>query len=549
MLVDARGFPANAGFDCDVAIVGAGPAGLTVALELMGSGLSVMVLEAGDGGKTDLDPFHGEVADLARHPPLTLYRSRGLGGTSAMWGGRCVPFDPIDFEPRAHIPWTGWPIDYDELLPWYHRAVGYCEAGPFRFRVAEALGPDAAPMVPGFASPDVEIEGLERFSPPTHFGRRYRRLLAGAPDITVVQSATCVAIRRAASGLAIESLDMAIVPGRRFGVRARAFVLAAGGLETTRLLLANDIGNSRGLVGRFYMCHLEGKAAKARFHPATRVAYHYERDPKGVYLRRFFSFPAETQRRHRMTNVILRFEPPPVADPAHGSSVLSALYLSRTLLRPEYARMVANFDFRNGGSSSEAGRVARHIGNVLRKAPDLALFAADWARRHWMARRKLPYVAVAGRDFLSLDYNAEQVPNPDSRVTLADTTDAFGLPRLKIDWRASAVDVEGVVTAHRLLAAGLEKSGVGRLEVDEEAIRDGYKAMASHHVGTARMAGDCSRGVVDSHCRVFGLDNLYVASAAVFPTSSHANPTLTIVALAARLAEHLKGLAVGIDRR
>jgi choline dehydrogenase-like flavoprotein len=507
----------------------------------MGSGRTVLLLEAGGEvrRKDDLEALHGEVADLERHPQLVLYRCRGLGGTSALWGGRCVSFDPIDVEERAHIPWSGWPIAWDELRRWYDRAVGWCEAGPFRFRAAEAL-PGRPPMVPGLDSELIEADGLERFSPPTRFGARYRAALEAAPDVRVLLSATCLGIETTPSDTAVDHLRMASEPGHGFRVRARHYVLAAGGLETTRLMLASGLGEGRPLLGRFYMCHIEGKAAVARFPDPSKVVFAYERDPKGVYCRRFFAASAAAQRRLGLTNAILRFEPPVVADPAHGSPVLSALYLAHTLLEPEYRRKIASYDFRGGGGAARPD-LKRHFGNVLRGLPELAAFAVDWARRHSLARRKLPYIALAPKDgAFAVDYNAEQVPNPDSRVTLCEGRDGFGMPRLKVDWRVTELDLAGVVGVHRLLAAELERCGAGRLDFDEAAIRDGYKAAASHHIGTARMADDPARGVVDRDCRVFRLDNLHLASAAVFPTSSHANPTLTVVALAARLAARLR---------
>jgi choline dehydrogenase-like flavoprotein len=543
MIVDASQFPAFTQLEADIAIVGAGPAGITLAHELMGSGLSVLLLEA--GGKTvetrRLDGFAGEVVDAARHPPLGLYRVRGLGGTSTLWGGRCVPFDPIDLEVRPHIRWSGWPITYDELKSWYRRALAYCEAGPFRFQAGEALGGRAAAMVPGLEGGDIASDAIERFSPPTDFGRRYRRALERSHDITVVLGANCTGLTLTENHQAVEALGFTNPAGQRFRVRARRIVLAAGTLETTRLLLAAGAGND--FVGRFYMCHLEGKAAVARFRPGARVIFHYERDRDGVYFRRHFSLPAETQHRHGLTNVILRFEPPVIANPDHGDPVLSAMWLSRTFLKPEYERKLASFGYRGAESGGRRTLIARHVINVGLGAPALARFGLDWTLRHTLAPRKLPYVAVRGQDgAFTLDYNAEQVPNPDSRVTLSDERDRAGLPRLRVDWRASPQDVDGVLAAHRLLAERIAANGIGRLEVDEAAIRDGYNAIGGHHIGTTRMAHDPQHGAVDHHCRLFGTANLFIAGASVFPTSSHANPTLTLVALAARLAAHLRAL-------
>ncbi|MEW5727651.1 MAG: GMC family oxidoreductase, partial [Pseudomonadota bacterium] len=514
MILDASELPPDFQLEADIAIVGAGPAGITVAHELMGSGLTVLLLEAG-GRKADArgpEFFHGEVADPGRHPPTTLYRVRALGGTTTLWGGRCVPFDPIDFERRPHIPHSGWPITHGELLPWYARANAYCEAGPFRYDAAEALE-GAPPVVAGLEGDAVSCQGIERFSPPTDFGRRYRPALARSGEVAVVLSATCTGIEMEDSHRAVRLLRCASMPGRRFAVRARQVVLAAGALETARLMLASRVGN--GLVGRFYMCHLEGKAAVARFAPGVRVVFEYERDPDGVYLRRRFSLTAEAQRALRLTNTILRFEPPVIADPAHGDPVLSAMWMSRTFLKREYSRKLASFGYRGQETGPVRLLAARHLTNVARGLPDLARFGADWLARHVLASRKLPYVAVRGRDgSFSLDYNAEQVPNPDSRVTLADGRDGLGLPRLRVDWRVTGQDIDGVLAAHRLLARRLEATGAGRLEVDEDEIREGYNATGGHHIGVTRMASDPSTGVVDRDCRVFGVDYLFVAGSA-----------------------------------
>lgn len=545
MIIDARELPADARLHADLAIVGAGPAGITLALELAGSGLSILLVEAG-GRKPAAqvqDCFRGTVDD-ARHPPLSLYRARALGGTSTIWGGRCVPFDPIDFEPRPHIPHSGWPIPYAEMRRWYRVASTYCEAGRFAFDAGTALGREHQPMVPGLDRSRIEDDRLERFSPPTDFGRRYRPALSRSPSITVLAGAACVDIATAPMRDHVTGLTLAVESGRRFRIEAERVVLAAGALETARLMLATRLGGD--LVGRFYMCHVEGKAAVARFAPGRKVAFEYERDREGVYVRRHFTVPAPVQRAKGLANVILRFEPPVIADPAHGDPVLSAMWLSRTFLKQEYERKLASFGYRGAEPPGRRALAAAHLANVARGAPELARFGLDWTLRHVLARRKLPYVAARGRDgAFSIDYNGEQTPNPDSRVLLAEERDHSGLPRLRVDWRVNPVDIDSVVEAHRLLADSLEAGGAGRLEVDEAAIREGYNAVGGHHMGTARMADAPSHGVVDRNCRVFGMDNLFVAGAAVFPTSSHANPTLTLVALAARLADHLSGTLAG----
>ncbi len=539
MIVDARELPEGCELQGDVAVVGGGPAGITLALELAEAGLAVLLLEGGRRqDRHRLDPFQGEVTDNTRHPPLTLYRTSGLGGTSSLWGGRCVPFDAVDFEPRSHVKWSGWPIGRAEMDGWYARASAWCESGQPRFRAADALGDDAPPAIHGFGDSEIDTDGIERFSRPTDFGRRYGKRLATGRHVTVVLGARCNGMTMAPSRRGVAGLRFAGAPGHSFRVRADCYVLAMGGLEIPRLMLAEGVGSPA--LGRFYMCHLEGKAAVARFRADTPVVFSYERDGDGIYLRRHFALTPEAQRRRGLTNVILRIEPPAIADPAHASPVLSALWLSRTFLKAEYARKLASFGYRGDLPVESTALVARHIRNVAIGLPQLGRFAAVWLVRHSWARRKLPYVAIASRDgSFSLDYNAEQSPNPDSRITLGEERDQLGMPRLKVNWQVRPEDVESVVETHRVLAAALARSGAGVLEVQEDAIRQGYNAIGGHHIGTARMAHDRSLGVVDSDCKVFGVDNLWLAGSAVFPTCSHANPTLTIVALAARLANHL----------
>ena len=155
----------------DVCVVGAGAAGIPLALSLTGKGLKVLLLEAGERSQDSRAQAHyqGEVADERMHSPLHRYRLRGLGGSTSLWGGRCMPYDPIDFEERAWVPHSGWPISYEGLLPYYARANAWAEAGRFSYDARHAL-PGAPPLFAGFDSSIVRTDGLERFSCPTDFG-------------------------------------------------------------------------------------------------------------------------------------------------------------------------------------------------------------------------------------------------------------------------------------------------------------------------------------------------------------------------------------------
>ncbi|UUZ73583.1 FAD-dependent oxidoreductase [Polaromonas sp. P1(28)-8] len=234
MILDANSIQNGAELQADVCVVGGGPAGIALTLSLSERGLAVLMLESGqleEDAKTQ-SLYEGEVADERLHSPPDKYRQRRLGGSSAIWGGRCMPFDPIDFETRSHVPHSGWPLSYDDLLPYYPQANALAEAGRFSYDAGEAFGPQLEPLIRGFDSPRVRTSGLERFSCPTHFGTRYAKRLQLAPGVQVLLGANCTAVRLQADGQAVRTLEIATLAGKRFTVTPRAAVLAAGGLET-----------------------------------------------------------------------------------------------------------------------------------------------------------------------------------------------------------------------------------------------------------------------------------------------------------------------------
>ncbi len=540
MILDVDALETGGTLHADLCIVGAGAAGIAVALQFEGTATQVLLLEAGGQRSEPASQAlaEGELAPGCRHPPPHRYRPRRFGGATTLWGGRCMPLDPIDFTVRDWVALSGWPIGPEDLAPYYPAANGLCEAGDFAYTAPGGMPPILESFRPGQFSD----AGLERFSCPTDFAARYRARLAAAQNIRVLLHANAVEIRTGEDGHAVTGLVVRSLSGRRLTVLAGNFVLAMGGLEIPRLLLASrrqnpaGIGNAHDRVGRTYMCHLAGTLGALR--PSGRVEHGYAVSPEGVYCRRRFALTEAAQRRLRSGNMVVRLHHPRITDPSHRSGALSALRLAAPFVTPEYATRLQD------GAQGGPAALARHAANIAATPLHTAGFLLHWLRHRTLAARKYPSIVVRPPGGVySLDVHAEQFPNPQSRVTLAGGYDALGLPRLRVDWRHLPADIETVRAGLHALAADLAASSAARLDWDDDGLeeallRDG--AYGGHHIGTARMSADPRHGVVDAECRVHGVRNLWIAGSAVFSTSGQANPTLTIVALAVRLAARLR---------
>lgn len=550
MIVDARQIPAGELLHADLCIVGAGSAGITLALALENSGLDVIVLESG-GDEPDAATqqlYAGTVADPRLHPPPESYRVRRFGGSTTLWGGRCMPLDAIDFDAREPIAHSGWPITLADLLPYYPRANSLCEAGDFAYSSDNAFDAPLRPMIGGFESTLFSTHTLERFSCPTHFGARYRARLEQGGVRVLLHANLCRLPMSRHHARQVGVAEVRVMNGATFNVAARAYVLATGGLEVPRLLLNNrgasgrGLGNAHDVVGRYYMSHLAGTIGTLDLARASSVWHGYDVSEEGIYCRRRLALRAEAQRALRTGNFVARLHHPRIPDAGHGNGILSALYLARGIVPYEYAKRLYD-----GTPDGSAGATLAHLKNVVADAPNTVRFLAHWLFKRTLAERKFPSVIVRPTNLrFSLDFHAEQEPNPASRVTLGEETDALGLRRIHVDWRYTGQDVATVSRALQALKREIQRSGVGRFDYDPAQVETEmtrYGAYGGHHIGTARMGLDARTSVVDANCRLHESDNVYVASAAVFPTSGQANPTLSIVALALRLADHLRDTA------
>lgn len=539
---------AGSGFtaDADVCIIGAGPVGIALALECERLGLCVTLLESGSD-RFDAEAqalSSAEIVDPRRHAPSNLAVRRGLGGTSALWSGRCLPYDGIDFERRGYLAESGWPIEHQDIERYYDKAAGYLDCGGAGFR-APALAASAGP------AEEVDLDSLERWSRQTNSGVCHAARLANSAALRVHLKCTAIELKLAADGQRLEALVVACGDERRL-VTARHYVLACGGIECTRLLLhaqtawPRKFGGVDGPLGRFYQGHLSGWIADIVFGDRAMIkGFDYFQDESGHYSRRRLTISAEAQHRHQLLNIYFLPDNPPFHDHRHGSGILSLLYL--LLACEPLGRKLLSEAMRLKLIGSGPRQYGAHLGNILADLPGTARSFLNIVRQRFLqSARKPGFIDNRGSRY-PLYFHSEHAPDPHSRVRLSGERDALGLPRVVVDLRFSAIDASSVIEAHALLDAWLRRKAIGRLDYFDapeermsrvlEQASDGF-----HQIGLTRMSSSPGQGIVDVNCKVHDVDNLFVAGSAVFPTSGSANPTFLAVAMAVRLAEHLKAL-------
>ncbi len=484
------------------------------------------------------------------HVPMSLATSRQLGGASNLWGGRCVPFDPIDFKPRGIVGDATWPVSFDELQPYFQRACDWCVCGEAVFNAHDVPSLAIRSLVPGFPDGRVRASALERWSLPTNFGREYHTTLMDTPGLTLLTNLTCTEIvcdpeRPRVQHLLAQSLD-----GRLVKISASHHILACGGLEVTRLLFAsnrshpNGLGNHSGHLGHWYMAHVESRIARVHFAtPPAETIYNHERDPNGVYVRRRLTFSEDCQVDEQLPNVALWLVNPDISDPEHGSGILSFVYL---MLVSPLGRFFVSEGIRQAHiKTSQPAPKRRHLSNVLRNLPSAVRFALGFGYRRFLKRgRKVPgFFVPSAANVYPLLYHGEHLPHYESGVEPTSERDAVGMPRLSTHLWFGEEDVAGVIRAHRCLDSYLREHGLGHLEYlyedREGAIREqlfgGY-----HQAGTTRMSLHPQDGVVDCNLAIHGFNDLYVASSSTFVTSGQANSTFMILVFALRLADYLR---------
>ena len=531
-IIDANRLQPNSILNADICVVGAGAAGITLSSELNGSSQSVCLIESGS-----YDPDESTQSlydlDIAGYPVRRdfMSRARYFGGTCNLWAGRSMQLTEFDLSRRDWVPNSGWPITYSELQRYYGKAERILKLPSFdTFKngiLPRTMSPSERTL---FNNNDLEPNVSLWAKKPLRFGAAYKSRLKRSRNVNVYLNANVLEVMMNPAGNSVEELQMMTLGGNRARIRAKCFVLACGGLENARLLLVsrsvhpNGIGNQFDLVGRFFMDHprtVYGKirlTGKQRFPLLLGIPVREGIAQVGIQL------SENVQRQERLLNNYLSLERH--WSPQTAKAYSSFIHSMKILLRRGYS-----------------GRRFTLSGSNLSKIPELIyLLSPRELMPHFLYRGFKRIRDKVGKDLVQLivvNY-CEQAPNSESRVLLSQERDKLNMNRLILNWKVGAEETRTLTRLQELLDLHLRNNNMGYVHTDSNEMTNLSYTDASHHIGTTRMSDSHRQGVVDPNCKVYGVENLFIAGSSIFPTCGHANPTWTIAALAIRLADHLK---------
>ncbi|KQP17919.1 FAD-dependent oxidoreductase [Pseudorhodoferax sp. Leaf267] len=513
--IDARASLAPQ-IQADICIVGAGAAGVTLAVTLAQANLKVVLVESGsrqiEGATQQL--YNARQTGL-RYYNMAACRLRYFGGTTNHWSGYCRENDPIDYEGRPDLGVPAWPIGYDDVAPYVKKAIALMRLPVAEFDPvvkAARYGVRREHLIDR-VSDDFETKVFQIVEK-----RRIHDLHGGAlqaqSGLDVYLNANVTHLQLNPAGNQVTSATIKTLLGQSAIVTAKVFVLCAHAVENARLLLASDdvqpmgIGNRFDHVGRYFMEH--AYLYSGVLFPSAKFPLLYNAQwSTNRGMNSNLGFSAKAMRREKILQYYCRFVP---------------IYRDRPMLAA-FGRLSNDFWSRGSMEAIEA------LKTIAGDMPGAARMAAARVR-HGAA----PPVAY------ELDHRIEQAPNPDSRVTLGPARDALGVREVVLHWALNDLDFHTFTRGQALIKESVERLGLGRVDapaLTPQVIRDNVKGHY-HHIGTTRMSARPQDGVVDQNCRVHGVGNLYVGGSSIFTTAGYSGPTMMIVAFALRLADHLQ---------
>lgn len=513
--IDAKRDELGSDMQANVCIVGAGAAGLSLARKLSKTVSDILLVESGDFALDGVTQslFSGHQLGLPYHA-LTSCRLRYWGGTTNHWSGYCRANDPIDYEGRSELDLPTWPVNHDDLEAYISEAADELGLSAGQFDAAQALQ-DAGLNDQHLLDDESDILSTKvaQFAEDKRLGPRYRDDVENNPNITPILNLNLTHIQLSHDAQRVEHCDFATLNGKKVKVTANLFVIATHGIENARqLLTSNDvmtsgIGNEYDHVGRYFMDHIAFKASAMI--PSAQFPLHLDEEfAKKRNFNANLSLTDDYLRDNEMLQYYCRFVP------------------AQNEMLWETARQV-RAGINRPGSLEFLSDVAELVNSI----------PTNWGQWQRKAQLNWPLPEV-----YYLEQRLEQAPNPNSRVVVSDRRDAVGNLIADLDWQITDHDVRSFAKGQDAMIREISALGLGRVQAEEinrELVEERLFGHY-HQIGTTRMSTAAQDGVVDANCRVHGVGNLYIAGSSVFPTAGYSGPTMMIMALAYRLADHIR---------
>jgi choline dehydrogenase-like flavoprotein len=519
-----------------VTVVGAGPAGIVLALELEKKGLSVNLLEGGglNFESSSQALYRGELTGR-KYYDLDASRVRMFGGTSTHWAGNCRQLSEIDFKKRDWMVNSGWPIGYEDIQQYYNRAANYLKLDPIKGNIPENWV-DNNLIAPKHS--DLTDIHTTQFSPlasdsnpftALNFGKEYKSRIASSKLISLFLHANVTSIESNGSGMKIEHLNVQTMNEKKLQFTSKQFIIAAGGIDNARLLLVSDSANKSGVgnwhdnVGRYFMEHMEvgigvmvpTQSRSTKYDMFDLPLNRLNNDSSNqLRTKAYYTFSDSTQQENKLLSTKIG---------------LSRINVSRANGSKAFLSFKALFNDLKHGIYTEG--FGYHLRNVVLGIDDIT---------EGIYSKLSPSYNQPNLFYVQLQ--SEHEPLRSNRVSLIDEIDSLGMKRVKLNWQLSENDYRSIRAAAEVIGREFGAAGQGRMRIElpeSNQELDSKIQGAWHHMGTTRMSASAEDGVVDKNCKVFNISNLFVAGSSVFPTGGHSVPTFTIVALAIRLADHL----------
>ncbi|MCT8838028.1 hypothetical protein KZ432_10820 [Glaesserella parasuis] len=489
-------------YSFDICIIGSGIGGGTLAKKLSELGTSFLVIEAGT--------FHGNSSNVTyenvgRDFGVRTTTTIQVGGTSNLWHGVLAPLDEIDFQQRDWIPYSGWPISLDDLYPYYAEAASLLGVENFSYFTQKNLSNELKQQLENMPFNRNFLKN-KLFQQPIvahNFKNTIKDICSSSDKYHCLFNTTALELVR--NGEYVEKVIVGLANGEKSEIKAKQFIIASGALETPRLLLNSKFTNPN--IGRFLMDHPMGNLCQLEFRKRKKCPiYSDTKYSHKMKIKTGLEMKNELQEKFQLPN-------------------------NNFYMRPSFIKGIDD-----KSEKIKLSLLAFKDGKISIK-DFLNVFMHPNVIRQILAYKLSLNVTYKYSD---LFFITEQIPNPESNVTLSNLKDKWGYPISRVNWQVSQQDIDAMEMWFKLVLTEFfsEEDYIFTHALDDFNWKEIFTS-AIHHVGTARMGNNEDEAVVNKDLKVFGINNLYICDGSIFTTAGNVNNGLSISAFACRLVKHL----------